>query len=97
MKYFEDLMDNKARDNNGELLNLEDTTPKFGYIICDIDKGLSEYNIKFNQFRKTPNGTFYKINEQLNLHLEAMTYQQMLLMSEKRHFAFFKELGLDED
>lgn len=97
MKYFEDLMENKARSHDGELLNLEDSTPKFGYIICDIDKGMSDYNTKFNQFRKTPNGTYYKINDQLNLHIEAMTYQQMLLMSEKRHFAFFNELGIDSE
>lgn len=97
MKYFEDLMADKARDSGGELLNLEDETPKFGYIICDIDKSMAEYNKKFNNFRKTPNGTYYKINEQLNLHIEVMTYQEMISMSEKRHFAFFQELGLDDN
>jgi hypothetical protein len=97
MKYFENLMKDKARDEAGELLNLEDTTPKFGFIICDIDKGLADYNLKFNEFRKTPNGTLYKILTPLNLHIEAMSYQQMILMSEKRHLAFFKELGIDEE
>lgn len=97
MKYFEDLMNDKARDEQGELLNLQDSTPKFGFIICDLDKGLVEYNTKFNEFRKTPHGTLYKIISPLNLHIEAMTYQQMLTMTEKRHQAFFKELGIDGD
>lgn len=96
MKYFEDLMADKARDEQGELLNLEDTTPKFGFIICDLDKGIIDYNIKFNEFRKTPNNTLYKIITPLNLHIEAMSYQQMISMSEKRHLAFFRELGIDE-
>lgn len=94
MKYFEDLLKDKAKTSEGELLNLEDTTPKFGFIICDLDKGLTDYNCRFNDFKKTPNGTLFKIISPLNLHIEAMTYRQMTDMSEKRHFAFFKELGL---
>ena len=58
---------------------------------------MTDYNIKFNEFRKTPNGTLYKIIQPLNLHIEAMSYQQMISMSEKRHLAFFKELGIDEN
>lgn len=97
MKYFEDLMKDKARDEEGELLNLEDTTPKFGFVICDLDKGLIDYNIKFNEFRKTPFGTLYKIIQPLNLHIEVMTFQQMITMSEQKHLAFFKELGINDD
>lgn len=97
MKYFEDLLENKKRDVNGELLNLEDNTPKFGFIICDLDKDIIAHNTRINGFNKTPNGTLYKIIPTLNLHIEAMTYQQMISMSEKRHQAFFDELGLENE
>jgi hypothetical protein len=93
--YFQDLMASKARDYNGELINLDKTTPKFGYVICDMHKDLIEHNITFNGFRQTPNKTLYKLNDVINLHVEAMSYQQLVEMSEKRHTAFFKELGLD--
>ncbi len=95
MTYYQELMQSKAKNYNGEYVNLEKTTPKFAYIICDMHKDLIEYNIDFNQFRKTPHKTLYKLNEAINLHVEAMSYQQLVDMSEKRHLAFFRELGIE--
>jgi hypothetical protein len=95
MRYYQELMQSKAKNYNGEYINLEKTTPKFAFIICDMHKDLMEYNVDFNQFRKTPFKTLYKLNEAINLHVEAMSYQQLVEMSEKRHLAFFRELGIE--
>jgi hypothetical protein len=95
MKYFQDLMQSKARDYDGELINMEKTTPKFGYVICDLHKDLVEHNTTFNNFKLTPYKTLYKLNDVINLHIEVMSYQQLIEMSEKKHYAFFKELGLE--
>ncbi|UPF28475.1 hypothetical protein MWM29_04330 [Flavobacterium psychrophilum] len=95
LKYFQDLMQSKARSKKGTLLNVEDNTPKFGYIICELNKDNIEHNCKWNGFKKTAHGHLYKINPDLNLHIEVMTYEQMLDFSEKRHHTFFKALGID--
>jgi len=96
IKYFQDLMKSKVRDEKkGKLLNIEDDTPKFGYVVCELNKDIINYNIRWNGFKKSAFGHLYKINPDLNLHIEAMTYEQMLEFSEKRHEAFFKTLGID--
>jgi hypothetical protein len=95
LKYFRDLMKSKARSSKGNLLNIEDNTPKFGYIICELNKDNIDYNIKWNDFKKSAHGHLYKINPNLNLHVEVMSYEQMLESSEKRHEAFFRALGID--
>lgn len=95
MIYFQDLMESKAKDYNGEYVNLEKTTPKFGYVVCDLHKDLIEHNVNFNGFRQTPYKTLYKLNDVINLHIEVMSYQQLIEMSEKKHLAFFKELGIE--
>lgn len=95
LKYFRDLMKSKARSNKGKILNIEDNTPKFGYIICELNKDNIEHNIKWNGFKKSAHGHLYKINPELNIHIEVMSYEQMLDFSEKRHEAFFKALGID--
>ena len=95
LKYFRDLMKSKARSNKGKILNIEDNTPKFGYVICELNKDNIEHNIKWNGFKKSAHGHLYKINPELNLHIEVMSYEQMLDFSEKRHEAFFKALGID--
>ncbi len=94
-EYFEKLMESKSKTDKGKLLNIEDTTPKFGYIICDLHKELVDYNIKNNFFKKTPYGTLYKINPELNQYFEVMSYDTMIEFAEKRHDAFFQALGID--
>ncbi|MEJ7680728.1 MAG: hypothetical protein WKG06_23330 [Segetibacter sp.] len=94
-EYFEKLMESKSKTDKGKLLNIEDTTPKFGYIICDLHKELVDYNIKNNFFKKTPYATLYKINPELNQYFEVMSYDTMIEFAEKRHDAFFQALGID--
>lgn len=95
IKYFGDLMESKARSSKGKLLNIEDNTPKFGYIICELNKDLIERNVKWNGFKKSAFGHLYKINPELNMHIEVMSYEQMLDFADKRHNTFFKALGID--
>lgn len=94
-EYFEKLMESKSKTDKGKLLNIEDATPKFGYIVCDLHKELVDYNIKNNFFKKTPYGTLYKINPELNQYFEVMSYDAMIEFAEKRHDAFFQALGID--
>ena len=93
--YFEKLMESKAKSNKGKLLNIQDSTPKFGYIICELHKDLIEYNVTRNYFKKTPHNTLYKINPELNLYYEVMSFETMIEFAEKRHDAFFQALGID--
>ena len=93
--YFEKLMFSKSKSDKGKLLNVEKPTPKFGYVVCELDKDLIDYNIDFNGFKKTPHGTLFKINEPLNQYIEAMSFEHMVDFAEKRHLAFFKALGIE--
>lgn len=93
--YFEKLMESKAKSDKGRYLKIQENTPKFGYIICDLHNELIDYNTKHNYFKKTPYNTLYKINESLNMYFEVMDYQTLIDFAEKRHNAFFKALGID--
>lgn len=95
LEYFEDLMESKAKTYRGKLLNLGEKTPKFGYVICEIDKDLGDYLLKFGGFNVTSFGTYYKYLGTINLYIEVMTYQTMLKNVEMRHKAFFKHLGIE--
>jgi len=94
-EYFERLMESKAKSDKGKFLNIDDDTPKFGYVICELHKDLIDYNVKFNLFKKTPYGTLYKINTEINQYIEVMSFETMIDFAEKRHDAFFQALGID--
>lgn len=95
LEYFEKLLESKAKSDKGKLLNIQKTTPKFGYVICDLHKDLVDYNQDFNGFMTTPYGTLFKINSNLNMYIEVMDYDTMLDFAEKRHDSFFQALGID--
>jgi hypothetical protein len=93
--YFQELMESQAKNNKGKLLNIQDSTPKFGYIICELDNDLKTFNIKHNHFKETPYGSLYKINSEINMYIEVMTYDKLIEFAEQRHLAFFKALGIE--
>lgn len=94
IEYFELLLESQAKSDRGKLLNIQNQTPKFGYVICDLHKDLIEYNITHNNFNKTPYNALYKINEKLNQYIEVVSYETMIEFAEKRHNAFFQALGI---
>lgn len=91
--YFEEFLYQPIKKNyKGNQIILKETTPKFGYIILDfIPEPLARYN-KNKGWKATPFGTYFKIEAELNLHLEVMTFRQLLEASKQRHNPFFDKL-----
>jgi hypothetical protein len=91
-KYFDAFLYGSKKNYRGNFVNITSTTPKFGYVIMDvIDKQLEDYNLTHG-WKKTPFGSYYKINPDLNLHIEAITFQNLLKNVEKRMSPFFDHL-----
>lgn len=91
--YFEEFIYQPIKKNyKGNQVTIKETTPKFGYIILDmIPEPLIRYN-KNKGWKATPFGTFFKIEPELNLHIEVMTFRQLLDASKQRHNPFFDKL-----
>ena len=93
MKYFDDfLYRGKNKNYRKNPVNVNENTPKFGYIIMDvIPTELERYNLQ-HEWKKTPFGSFFKMIPGINLHLETITYQNLLKNVEKRMNPFFDHL-----
>lgn len=93
--YFDDfLYGNEKQKKNwkGQKVHVTENTPKFGYIVMDeMPDELIRYN-KGHQWRETPFGSFYKINPDLNLHIEAMDFNTLLRNAKERNNPFFDNL-----
>lgn len=93
MKYFDDFIYSSHKKNyKGNHVIIDKSTPKFGYLIMDvIPPQLADYN-KDKGFGETPFGTYYKLFDKLNLHLEVLTFRTLIETVEKRHTPFFDKL-----
>ncbi len=91
--YFDEFLYQQDKKNYlGKHVVLNDSTPKFGFIIVDvIPKQLEDYNVG-RGWNKTPFGSFYKIRERINLHLEVMTFSKLIEYSKNKHQPFFDKL-----
>ena len=94
-KYFDDFQfgeEKKKQNYRGNIVRVTRDTPKFGYIIMDkIPNALADFNISHG-WRKTPFGSFYKINPDQNLHIEAITFQGLIKNAKERNNPFFDAL-----
>lgn len=93
MKYFDDFIYSPDKKNyKGNHVVVGKATPKYGYLIMDvIPPQLADFNID-KGFGKTPFGTYYKLYDKLNLHLEVLTFRTLIESAEKRHTPFFDKL-----
>jgi hypothetical protein len=93
MKYFDDFIYSPDKKNyKGNHVVVNKSTPKYGYLIMDvIPPQLADYNID-KGFGKTPFGTYYRLFDKLNLHLEVFTFRTLIEAVEKRHAPFFDKL-----
>jgi hypothetical protein len=97
-KYFDAFRYGDRRTNyKGRIVTVADTTPKFGYIVLDyIPNELAAFNIT-KGWNKTPFGTYYKIVPGSNMHLETMTFTNLIDAAKQRHNPFFDRLFLSVD
>ena len=93
--YFDDFIygDEKQKKNwKGQLVKVAKDTPKFGYVVMDeMPDPLIDFNLTHG-WRKTPFGSYYKINADLNMHIEAMDFQTLLRNAQERNNPFFDHL-----
>ncbi|WP_035671724.1 hypothetical protein [Flavobacterium sp. 83] len=91
--YFDEFLYQPNKKNyKGNQVVIRTTTPKFGFIILDvIPNQLIEYNTG-KGWKTTPFGTYYKIEPELNMHIEVLTFRQLLNFSNNRHSPFFDKL-----
>lgn len=94
-KYFEDFRFGKRKKikNKGRAVNVSQTTPKFGYIVLsEIPQDLADYNVEMKGWKKTPFSSFYKIEPGSNMHIEVMTFDNLIKAAKQRHNPFFDRL-----
>jgi hypothetical protein len=93
--YFDDFLYTPVKKNyKGNQVIIRETTPKFGFVILDIiPEALAKYN-KNKGWKTTPFGTYFKIESEINMHIEVMTFRKLLEFSRNRHNPFFDKLFL---
>jgi hypothetical protein len=93
VRYIKSLVSGDAETHSGRPFNVNMNTPKFGYVICDIDKEIKN-ELEMSGYEISPKDSYFKYEKGLNLFIEVMNYDQLLEDANLRHKAFFTQLGI---
>ena len=93
VKGYADKLGKGVNDHKGRELDVKKETPKFGYVVSNLHG--REEQLRNDNFKKTPYGSFYQFFDALTLHMEVLTYNQLVKNVEDRHKEFFKRLKED--
>lgn len=96
LEYFQKIVEGNSKTYKGKIIEVDDNTPKFGYIVCEIPKSLRENLIKWQGYKETPNQTLFKYLPDVNMYLEVMSFHHIHKSATERHKAFFRMLGIDK-
>ena len=93
--YIEKLLAGTVESRRGRKIKVDEKTPFYVYIICDIRESF-ERLLKKREFRKTPDGEgYFKFkSEYYSAYIEVVPFEKVLKDSKKRNRILFEKLGL---
>lgn len=95
-KYIRDLKSKSICDNDGaKITDIDENTPFFCYLICDITPKLENKLEDFGIDQKLPGGRgYFGYNKASCAYIEVIQYSQIVKDATLRNEAFFKTLGI---
>ena len=94
LNYIRELREGRALDDNGRPVRIEDNTPFYGYIVCDITHKIERFAENYS-YTETPDRMgYFGYNQNLNCYIEIISFDKLLDDAKKRNQVLFNKLGL---
>ncbi len=95
-KYIEILIEGRVKGRNGRLIDVNEKTPFYIYIICDVTPSLEKI-LQRREFKPTPDGKgWFKVKSQFySAYFEVLPFEKVLSDAKKRNQIFFEKLNIN--
>jgi len=95
IRYVRDIKEGKYKTPEGRDIYVDDNTPFYGYLICDLTAKVKDWLYKIKNFTPMPDGLgYFNWFSNNRLYMEVLAWDKILKDSEQRNKIFFKKLGL---
>lgn len=92
--YVDKLATNKVTDKNGRPIKVGDNTQFYLYAVCDITDKMRKV-AELHDFIDTPDKMgMYRYHEKKRAYIEIISYDKLIIDSEKRNHILFEKLGI---
>ena len=95
-KYIDNLLDGKVKGRNGRTVEVNEKTPFYIYIVCDVTPTL-ENILKRREFEITPDGKgYFKVKSKYySAYFEVLPFEKVLDDARKRNRILFEKLNIE--
>ena len=96
IRYVNQIREGKFKTPTGRDILVNDTTPFYGYVVCDLTKKVKDWLQKEKNFTPMPDGLgWFNWSGNISLYMEVLSWTKLLRDAEMRNKIFFNKLGID--
>lgn len=92
--YVKLIKEGHKKDRDGRPVHVTDSTPFYGYIICDITDSMKRAAEIASLFPTPDNMGYFGYNSNFRIYIEIISYDKLLVDAEKRNRVLFEKLHL---
>lgn len=97
VRYVNALRAGKYQTPKGREIEIRDTTPFYGYVVCDLTAKVKKWLHEEKDFKMMPDGLgYFHWRGNINLYIEVLSWTKVLKDADVRNRAFFYKLGIDQ-
>lgn len=95
VRYVNEFQDGKHRMPTGREIRVSDTTPFYGYVVCDLSSKVRTWLDREKDFTPMPdNQGFFRWFGNIHLYVEVLSWSKVLEDAKMRNRIFFHKLGI---
>ncbi|UTD26066.1 ATP-binding protein [Bradyrhizobium sp. WD16] len=96
IRYVNQIREGKFKTPTGRDILVNETTPFYGYVVCDLTKKVKDWLQKEKNFTPMPDGLgWFNWFGNISLYMEVVSWTKLLRDAEMRNKIFFNKLGID--
>lgn len=95
IRYVNNIRDGKFKTPPGRKMLVEQNTPFYGYVVCDLTSKVEDWLQREKNFKVMPDRLgWFQWNENINLYVEVLSWDKVLKDARIRNSVFFHKLGI---
>ena len=95
VRYVNQIRDGEFKTPKGRDILVNENTPFYGYVVCDIPKKIADWLLREKNFTPMPDGQgWFNWYDKINLYIEVLSWTKLLRDAEMRNMIFFNKLGV---
>ena len=95
IRYVNDIRDGKYKTPQGRKIQVEQNTPFYGFVICDLTPKVETWLNREKDFKPMPDRLgWFQWMSNINLYIEVNSWDKVLKDAKMRNQIFFQKLGI---